>query len=173
MKLTTKGSYDICAVVDDFRKDGNIMGFEKWRKIGQVVIADLKHNGQFFNTSLGLFLFDNEHRKAFPLDGNVELAALLNLRYGINPKEHGFKRVLADLQSEAVLNGRKVEIRRLAYYDRERKVLYLSRFDGDMYQLNGNSVVPVPNGTDDVFFFDDRLTWEPYTYLADGPKRGA
>jgi hypothetical protein len=158
------------ALVDDLRKDGNIMGFERWRQIGQIVVADLKQNGQFLNTTLGLFFFDNDHRRAFPLDDNVELAALINRRYGINPKEHGFKRVLADLQSEAVFSGRQVEIRRLAYYDSQRKVLYLSRFDGHMYRLDGSAVVPIPNGTDDVFFFDDRLTWEPYTYLADAPK---
>jgi hypothetical protein len=171
MKLNQSAeTYGVCPVIDNLRKDGNIMGFERWRKIGQIVIADLKQNGRFFNTTLGLFFFDNDHRRAFPLDGNVELAALINRRYGINPKEHGFKRVLADLQSEAVLNGQKAEIRRLAHYDSQKKVLYLSRFDGYVYRLDGNSVVPVPNGTDDVFFFDHRLIWEPYSYLADAPK---
>jgi hypothetical protein len=171
MKLSQSAEpHSVCSVVDDLRKDGNIMGFERWRRIGQIVIANLKQNGRFFNTTLGLFFFDNDYGRAFPLDGNVELAALINRRYGINPKEHGFKRVLADLQSEAVFNGQKAEIRRLAYYDSQKRVLYLSRFDGYMYRLDGSAIVSIPNGTDDVFFFDDRLSWEPYSYLADATK---
>lgn len=94
----------------------------------------------------------------------MALASLLNRRYGINAKEHGFGRVLADLESESHANGRKIEIRRLAYYDHETKRLYVSRFDGYAYRLDGDSVTKVKNGTDDVFFFDERLSWHPYNY---------
>lgn len=146
------------------------MGFERWRNIGRIVIADLKKHGLFLNTEQGLFFFDNSHRRAFSLDKDVGLAALINQRYGINPKEHGFGRVLSELQSEAFLNGRKMEIRRLAHYDRTSKRLYVSRFDGEMYRLDGESVLPVPNGTDDVFFFDERMIWEPYAYSANVPR---
>jgi hypothetical protein len=160
----------VCICIDEIRKDGNIMGFERWRKIGQIVVADFKDQGQFFNAGQGLFFFDNEHHRAFSLDKDVGLAALINQRCGINPKEHGFGRVLAELQSEAYLNGRPIEIRRLAHYDQPTQRLYVSRFDGMVYRLDGGSVELVPNGADDVFFFDERLTWEPYIYMPNGPK---
>ncbi len=169
MKNTAiKQSISIRSGIDAKRKDSNLWGFEKWREIGERVITDMKKNGQFFNTEQGLFYFDSEHRSALPLlKGEVGLAAILNQRYGINPKEHGFGRVLHDLISEAYTNGRKIDIRRLAHYNSQTKCLYVSRFDGCVYRLNGNAVMEVKNGTDDVFFFDDNILWEPYRYIAD------
>lgn len=144
------------------------MGFERWRAIGAAVVSDLKENGHFFNTEQGLFFFDAVQLRALQLRSDEPgLAAILNCRYGINPKEHGFGRVIWDLTTEAYLNGRKIEIRRLAHCDREKGCLYVSRFDGYMYRLDGESVTKVENGTDDVFFFDEYLSWEPYTYTAD------
>ena len=68
------------------------------------------------------------------------MAAILGHRYGLNAKMFGFKNVLAVLQSEAIRNGRKIEIRRLAYYDRGTNQLYVSRFNGEFYRLNGASI---------------------------------
>jgi hypothetical protein len=82
----------------------------------------------------------------------------------------GFKNVLADLQSEAVRDGRKIEARRLAYFDRDRNELYVSRFDGEYYVLDGKSVAPLPNGTRDVFFFDNLQLWQPYSYIPSTAK---
>ena len=114
--------------IDATRGERYLMAWEKWREIGEIVIEDLKKRGQFFNTRQGLFFFDAECRRAFPLYKDVDFAASINRRYGINPKEHGFERVLADLQTEAVLNGRKTEVRRFTHYDRKSKRLYVSRF---------------------------------------------
>jgi hypothetical protein len=154
--------------IDSIRKDGNIMGFERWRAIGALVVTDLKKHGHFFNTEQGLFFFDAEQLRSLQVRHDEPgLAAILNRRYGINPKEHGFGRVVADLVSEAYLNGRKIEIRRLAHYDREKKWLYVSRLDGHMYRLDGESITELKNGTDDVFFFDDPISQEPYRYATD------
>jgi len=130
-----------------------------------LVLGDLKNNGHFFNCPSGFFYFDKEERRAFPLRDDIGFAAVINKRYGINPKEYGFKRVLADLQSEASTNGATTEIRRLAHYDRRTNCLYVSQFNGSMCKLDGKSVTEVDNGTDNVFFFDDVRAWEPYEYL--------
>ena len=152
------------AHIDSIRKDRYLEAFEKWRDIGNLVLADLRQNGHFFNCLGNLFFFDKELRRLFRLDENIEFAAVVNQRYGINPKEYGFKRVLADLQSHAVSNGKPVEVRRLAHYDREKNRLYVSRFNGYMYMLNGNVISMLENGADSVFFFDDLSSWEPYSY---------
>src|SRR5215469_9356632 len=171
MKLDENSSLSkVRGLIDAFRSERSLMAWEKWREIGEIVIEDLKKRGHFFNTRQGLFYFDTECGRAFPLSEDVDFAAFINMRYGINPKEHGFKRVLADLQSEAVLNGQKTEVRRFAHYDRGSKRLYVSRFDGYMYKLDGKSVALVPNGTDGVFFFDDHSIWEPYSYIQGAPK---
>jgi len=171
MKLSESDkSYKIRGSIDEYRRNSNLKAFEKWRAIGEIVIDDLKRRGHFFDTNQGSYYFDTKSGRLFPLPADNALAAVINQRYGLNPAENPFKRVLADLQSEASLNGRKVEIRRLAHYDRDSKLLYISRFDGCMYRLDGLSISSVPNGTDDVFFCDDRSIWEPYSYTPGAPK---
>lgn len=151
--------------VDRIRYQTYLPLWERWRDIGALVLGDLKNNGHFFNCPSGFFYFDKEERRAFPLCDDIGFAAVINRRYGINPKEDGFKRVLADLQSEASTNGATTEIRRLAHYDRRTNCLYVSQFNGSMCKLDGKSVTEVDNGTDNVFFFDDVRAWEPYEYL--------
>jgi hypothetical protein len=169
--MKSNGNDVIRNQIDEIRKNTNVKGFERWRAIGETVITDLKKRGQFFNTEQGLFFFDSEFLRAFRLASDeVGLSALINQRYGINPKEHGFGRVVADLTSEAYQNGRQIEIRRLAHFDLKTKRLYVSRFDGLVYRLDGQSVVQVQNGTDDVFFFDERMSWEPYSYTPNTAK---
>jgi hypothetical protein len=157
----------ICGQIDEIRQDTHIMAFERWRQIGEIVRNDLKQHGHFFKTEQGLFFFDSKNHRAFLLHKDeVGLASILNQRCGINSKEHCFGRVLADLTCEAYENGRMIEIRRLAHYDRQTKRLYVSRFDGYAYRLDGRSVTKIENGTDDIFFFDDRMSWEPYDYIS-------
>jgi hypothetical protein len=156
--------------IDSIRSNPFLADFKKWRDIGQIVLADLARDGNFLNTPASLFLFDKECRRLFRLDENVELAAVVNHRYGINPKDYGFKRVLADLQSHAVSNGRPVEVRRLAHYDQATSRLYVSKFNGEMYMLDGNLVSSLENGANDVFFLDDLSAWESYSYIPKTPN---
>jgi hypothetical protein len=48
--------------------------------------------------------------------------------------------------------------------------VYVSRFDGWVYRLDGTEKQKVPNGTDGVFFWDDP-NWQPYELVPVG-KRG-
>jgi hypothetical protein len=48
--------------------------------------------------------------------------------------------------------------------------LYVSRFNGEFYLLDGSSIRSCANGTNDIFFFDNWQLWEPYTYLPKTPK---
>jgi hypothetical protein len=150
--------------VDTIRYTQGVPSWKKWKKISDLVLEDLKSNGHFFKTRRGLFYFDNEQRRAFPLHKNIGLDAMINGRYGINPQEYCFRLVLANLQSEAENNGAPIEIRVFAHYERSTKCLYVSRFNGCMHKLDGVTVTEIPNGTDNVFFLDERTTWEPYKY---------
>jgi hypothetical protein len=155
--------------VDIIRNQPFVPAWQKWREIGEMVVADLKANGHFVNSSQGLFFFDSEHKRVFPIYEDFGLGAVISNRYGINPREYGYKRVLADLQSEAMTNGASIEIRHLTHYDRLKNCLYVSQFNGFMYKLDGKSVLQTANGTDDVFFLDERA-WEPYQYFPGTPK---
>lgn len=144
--------------------------FERWRRIGDIIVSDLKNHGEFFQTPEGPFVFDREYCSPLPITiDDAKLGSVILYRYGINAQEYGFKQVIAKLQAFAELYGRKVEIRRVAHWDSGTKKLYVSRFDGKIYRLNGRKVELVDNGTDDVFFRDDPQ-WEPFNYRPGTPK---
>jgi hypothetical protein len=137
---------------------------EKRALTTEVIIADLKSKGSLFKTPRGLFYFEkDEVPRLFSIDkGAIGLSAMIDERYGINGAERTeYEHVLNGLCYEAHLRGRSVNVHRLAHYDHETGRLYLSRFDGWVYRLNGRSILQVPNGTDDVFFWDDPQ-WQPY-----------
>jgi hypothetical protein len=164
-ELTVKSTkLSFSAVLLAIRKDKSRPGYEKRNAITQEIIADLKSRGLFFNTDQGLFLFQNYPTpQLYPIQpGSVPLLALIADRFGINPAEQReYLHIVKGLTIEAHLRGEKVSVRRLSFYDRETGRLYISRFDGSMYRLNGRSALLVPNGTDGVFFWDDP-DWRPY-----------
>ena len=92
----------------------------------------------------------------------MEKNPLIHSRYGINSAEQReFEHLISGLQTEAHLHGQEVEVRKLAHHDPGTGRLYVSRFNGTVYRLDGKQVRQVPNGTDGVFFWDDP-TWKPY-----------
>jgi hypothetical protein len=166
MKLfSTKKRVQISEEIDSIRRNKNAQEFDKWRKISEIVIKDLSRKGQFFDTQQGQFFFDGDLLRTLPLHKDVALSAIIAQRYGINPKEYGFDIVLSNLQSEAYLSEKKIDLRRFAHYDPTKNQLYVSQFNGSMFRLNGDAILSVPNGTDDVYFFDDSILWQPFTYL--------
>jgi len=158
--------------IERLRKNRQLSYFERWEAIGEDVSKHLQQNGRLLKTSAGLFLFDNSMQRAFPLHpatrpSDTGLASLILSRYGINGAKHGFKHVLNRLNADAFLNVQVSQIRRLAYFDRPRGVLFVSRFDGHLYRLDGERVTLVPNGSEGQFFADDPR-WEPYSYSPTG-----
>jgi hypothetical protein len=144
---------------------GNQMrAYQRREHVTQHVISDLKKTGVFFKTRDGYFYFlKGETPKLYPIEGSsVALSAFIGERFGINAAEKcEYNHIITALQNEAHLNGRVVEVQRLAHYDIENHRLYVSRFDGWVYCLNGKSIRKVPNGANGIFFWDDPQ-WEPY-----------
>jgi len=137
---------------------------ERREIVTEIIIEDLKNNGVFFRTAEGYFYFDNSNAsKLLPIeDDSVELAALIKERYGINCAERReYEHIFSGLRNEAHVRGQEVEVQKLAHYDADHGTLYISRFDGWVYRLDGSRIEPVSNGTDDVFFLD-HPRWQPY-----------
>jgi hypothetical protein len=144
--------------------DRDMRAHERREKVTLQVIEDLKKTGVFFKTREGYFYFEKgEAPRLFPIDaGSVALAALIQERFGISAAERReYDHVISGLRNEAHVRGQQVEIHRLAHYDPESGRLYVSRFNGWVYCLNGKSIRQVLNGTNDVFFWDDP-TWQSY-----------
>jgi hypothetical protein len=145
----------------------DMRGHERREKVTQQVIQDLKKTGSFFKTREGYFYFDKgEAPRLFPIEtGSVALAALFQERFGINDAERReYEHLVSGMRNEAHVRGQQVEIHRLAHYDSETGKLYVSRFNGWVYCLNGKTIRQVLNGTNDVFFLDDP-NWQPYEII--------
>jgi hypothetical protein len=137
---------------------------EKRDEITAIIIENLKTKGTFFKTSLGHFYFeqDEEPRLHHLESDSIAFSALVADRYRINKAERiDYGHLLAGLLTEAHSRGQAVEVHRLAHYAADTGNLYVSRFDGWVYKLNGRQIRKVPNGTDGVFFWDDP-SWQPY-----------
>jgi hypothetical protein len=141
-----------------------LRAFQKRDRVTDLIIRDLKKKGTFFNTPSGLFYFckkDVPH--LYPLEeDSISFAAFVGETYGLNRAEkRDFEHLMAGLEAEAQLRGQNVEVRRLAHFESSTNTLYVSRFDGYMYKLDGARLRCVTNGTDGVFFWDNPQ-WQPY-----------
>lgn len=132
----------------------------------QIIAAEIirceKLIGSFFTRGDdgNLYFFDAHAKKLFRLDNghggiNLEFAALILLdRYGVLHNEKLGRLVYSVLAKEA-MKAEVVQIKRFSYYDITNHVLYLSRFDGTCYRLDGQSITVVSNGKYVLFADDD------------------
>lgn len=147
---------------------------ERRDEVTATIIQHLKSTGTFFKTPEGHFYFERGAApRLLPIEeDSIELAALIRERYGINSAEvREFEHVIRGLEAEAHLYGEEVEVRKLAHYDSGTQRLYVSRFDGWAYRLDGRQIRQVPNGADGVFFCDS-ATWKPYELIRKAPTEG-
>jgi hypothetical protein len=171
--MPDKKTSEIHQRVAEIRNHSNLRAYEKRADTTKEIIGDLTGHGKLFNTSRGYFYFEKSPvPKLYPLHSDsIELAALISERYGINRAERReYEHALEGLRTECYLRGESVEVHRLSHYDRKSGRLYVSRFNGWVYRLNGWSIREVPNGTDGVFFWDEP-SWQPYEVFR-GKLRG-
>jgi hypothetical protein len=150
-----------------------LRAFERREAVTDHIIRDLKKHGTFFNSPEGHFYFRrSDTPKLFSIDADTALAAMIHDRYGINPAEQReFQCVVEGLETEAELRGEKTDVHRLAHYDPKTQRLYVSRFDGNVYRLDGHSINRVSNGADGILFWDNP-NWQPYELIRGPLKRG-
>ncbi|MEA4811176.1 MAG: hypothetical protein VB108_01245 [Anaerolineaceae bacterium] len=121
----------------------------------------LNQNGKFIRTPEAqyYYLWHAKH-KLFELDTEPWHAWLHELT-GINPASTVFAALSNACKSAAILNAEIKPVVRLAYYDNDSKVLWVSRFDGSVYCLGGDKIEMKDNG-DGPVIFEDLSIWEPY-----------
>jgi len=143
------------------RSDKSIPIFERKEAISKLIIGNLKEKGFFVAADGNYYWFYDRRKKLFPLDAPYFLS-LIEEWYGINASEAEYKYLAESLRSETELNGRRSEVHQFARYQNER--LYISRFNGQIYRLDGEKIEVIPNGEEGILFYDDP-EWEPYEYL--------
>jgi hypothetical protein len=96
----------------------------------------------------------HRHRVMRISERSEALLGYLLYRYRLNGKDALTKAIISNLRSMILEKGWPRESRRFAVYDMERQVLYLSRYNGWAWALDGRGADIVPNG-ERVFFLDD------------------
>lgn len=135
------------------------------RKAGMLLLDWLSTYGGFVQGEDGaLYYFHTTERKLFSLDSTL-WAGWLYVISGVNPASTDYAHLNADCQT-AALWAPKQRIVRVASWDASDKVLRVSRFDGTVYVLDGQSIKEEANG--EHVIFDDSPHWQPYKPLFDG-----
>jgi len=156
----------LIAQVDRIRTLPETPAWKRHRAVADFVVASLKGRGFFVRDShdeTRSWYFENDRKRLVPV-GGPRFLALVHTLYGISEGDKPlFGYVMAAIRTECIERAIDAEVYRLAHYDRKKRLLYVSRFDGQVYRLDGERVDLVPNGTDGVLFADDP-SWEPWVY---------
>jgi hypothetical protein len=126
---------------------------------GQLVIKWLQERGFFTQAETGEpFYFYRPEKRAYKLD-EEEFTYFLYSVSGVSPASRHFPYFLKDCLAIAS-QSKPRKVVRVSYYDRANDVLYVSRFDGTVYVLDGNSITTEDNGEHVIFV--DNPHWQPY-----------
>jgi len=132
---------------------------ERRRRAGELLLRWLWQVGGFVQSeTLDRFYFYRPTRRLFPLDGDRWAAWLYSVT-GCNPAGTDFTFLNTDCQTMALTAPQRPVVR-VSSWDAGCRVLRVSRFDGSVYVLDGESIIEEANG-EKVLFQDDPL-WVPY-----------
>jgi hypothetical protein len=113
--------------------------------------------GAFLRTTDGrAYLFDGRRRKLYRIDErDPEFRGYLQVMYGLNSSEQFTRHIISALYNTAIATGSLREVRRFSYWDHDRQTLYISRYDGTCYVIDGNEIEIRDNGYGSAVFLDD------------------
>jgi hypothetical protein len=152
--------------VDQIRTLPETPAWKRYRAVADFIVTSLKERGFFVRDAhdeTKSWYFESARKRLVPI-GGPRFIALLHDIYGISDGDKTVhEHVMAAVRTECIERAVVAEVYRLAHYDREKRLLYVSRFDGQIYRLDGERIELVPNGTDGVLFADSP-SWEPWEY---------
>lgn len=112
--------------------------------IANYIQMDEQRVGSRFITVEGRpYLFTARKRQLLDIGKERKFAAYLAMVYGLNVKEQATSMVISLLESYAVWNGEKRQLRRWCEF--RDGILYLSNYDGRVWRVSGEGVTEDPN----------------------------
>lgn len=130
---------------------------ERRLQVCEMTTAYLERSGFFLQTLTDKYYFYNATKKLYNLE-HTAFTAFLHSVTGVNPASVDYEFVLSYVKTVACQAPQRT-VHRVAYFDTDQQVLYVSRFDGTVYVLDGSSIVDEENGKT-VLFDDDG--YDPY-----------
>lgn len=95
----------------------------------------------------------NQLYEITPKDENF--TSYLWYRYGLLDTEQVTRHTVSALKSYCRVLGRIRDVRRFTFFDQTTDTLYVSRYDGTCWKIDGDGFEKVPNGTGSALFIDD------------------
>jgi|GEM_PF-1635452 len=140
---------------------------QRRKAAGEQLVQWLATHGRFIHVPVtgALYYLHRDSRQLFNLDSDIWNAWLYKAT-AANPASTDFRYLAADCRT-AASDGENVSICRLAHWDGQ--LLRVSRFDGIVYRLDGNTIEVEANG-DGPVVFEDKPYWIPYTPSFDSPS---
>lgn len=141
---------------------------QRLRAAGEQVVQWLVDHGKLIRTPLGqkYYLYGDQHR-LYALESDAWHGFLYRVS-GVNPASRTFAYLRADCLTAAE-DGERLDVVRVAHWDRETQLLRVSAFNGQVWRLDGETIEAENNG-DGPVLFDDLIHWQPYEpdYSANG-----
>ncbi|GIV66673.1 MAG: hypothetical protein KatS3mg047_1066 [Bellilinea sp.] len=127
----------------------------------EILLVDwLTCNGKFVKSEENTYYLHHAEHRLYDMDTEC-WEAFLHILTGVNPASSAFGIVKSAADTAAERNAETVPVVKFAHYDRDNRILRISRFDGTVYTLNGDEIRTETNGEGPALFYDFPL-WQPF-----------
>lgn len=129
------------------------------QKAETLLLEWLGNHGHFARAEGYLFYLYADTHHLFEMDTD-QWGAWLHALTGLNPAGTDWGYMNAACKSAAMLIGEESKVVKLAHWDKDAGILRVSRLDGRVFALNGDSITEEMNGQGPALF-KDLSFWEP------------
>lgn len=142
-------------------RDENLKQFERRSRLAETVKNEMLCRGEFIRTAEEQYYYFDKFKKRLHVVSreSSQTERLLYKVAGLNKADPDFLYIVNELANFTAINGRLSEVFQFSRYQNDR--LYLSRFDGQIYIVDGDRITTADNGTDGVLFLD-HPDWQPW-----------
>jgi|GEM_PF-2914704 len=132
----------------------------KYTNVTKVGYKHLSANGSFYFDPWRKegYWFDNKSKVLFRIDGE-DFKAHVSNRLGINREDIAFRWLLSGIKDRVAEYAKRVEPKKLSYYDSNKGLLFYNHKPGKMFVLDGEEIRETDNGDGVLFLWDEY--WSP------------
>ncbi len=168
--------------ISDITNDKDLSKEEQETMIAEYVMDKLRNTGEFLQNTQGqTFYADKKTGDSTTLfDVSIQsesrfVSLILRKRHGFMQGTHA--RRISNIAHEALaecLEKPAIPFHHFAHYDYMSNTVYVDRYDGTMYILDGEKIVQRPHGYNGVYFVQDNNSSypRPYEYVPEYDEHG-
>lgn len=160
--------------IRDIQEDKALSGRDKTIESTTFIMNDLLKTGDFVQTDKGEAFYMDRRTGSVQLhnvdtETTAPFCGLIRHRYELN--QGADRALITGVSHEAITacqQSEPVRFHNFSHYDLFRNLVYVDRYDGHMYVLDGETVKLQPHGYDDVYFYQATSSFpKPFEYSSD------